>query len=312
MNNKKNSWLEKLRVGLKKSTLLIGDSIKHSFLNQNTQKLEENQIESIFENLIQGDVGVEFAEDICKSLKRQSFENVEKALEIVYQQIIDVLSPFSQPFYIQKSENTHVILVSGVNGSGKTTSIAKLTYMCLKAGLSVEWAACDTFRAAALEQLRIWGERLNVPLYSEYPGHSQKIDPASLAFYALEQATQKKTNVLFIDTAGRLQNNEALMNELARIVKVLRKIDSQSPHQSLLIIDGSTGQNAYSQVELFKKYIPLSGLVITKLDGTSKAGFFIKICQKTKLPVVAIGVGEQLDDMNTLNPQEFSQALLGL
>lgn len=313
--NMAGSWFRRLKDGLKKSAQSLGDGIRESLLGGISGRLTEDQLDTIFETLIQGDVGVAFAEKVCERLRSQKFESPEAALKQVAQEIANELRPFAQPFGVpsaSSSKRPHVILVSGVNGSGKTTSIAKLTYLCQQQGLSVAWAACDTFRAAATDQLRVWAERLGVPVDETYPGHGERIDPASLAYYALEKATQNQTNVLFIDTAGRLHNNEALMNELSRIVKVIRKIDPTAPNQSLLVLDGTTGQNALVQVELFQKYVPLTGLILTKLDGTSRAGFFVALCQKLQLPVVAVGVGEQIDAMNALNPDEFASALVGV
>ncbi|MDR1907958.1 MAG: signal recognition particle-docking protein FtsY [Holosporales bacterium] len=302
------AWLDKLKSGLKKSRQLIGDTVRKAF----AEKGAALQIDEIFDSLIQGDVGIETSEDICNILRKQRLNSVDVALQEIAKLITENLTPASQPFHVERGDSTHVVLVSGVNGSGKTTSIAKLTKQCLAQGLTVEWAACDTFRAAAVEQLCVWGERLNVPVYTTYPGQRERVDPAALAYHAFEQARRNRADVLFLDTAGRLQNNESLMRELGRVANVLAKVDATAPHQSLLVIDGTTGQNAYLQVDLFKSFVPVTGLVITKLDGTSKAGFLIGLYKKTKIPVVAIGVGEQMDDLNVLDAQLFAQSLLGL
>lgn len=303
-------WLQKMRLGLKKSAQVVGGGLARS-LSSNVQYLGEEQWEEIFETLVMGDVGPEFSQQICEKLKKQKWTSAENVLSALEDEIVLELEPFSQPFHVEPQSNPVVILMAGVNGSGKTTTIAKLTHQCLEKGLHVEWAACDTFRAAAVEQLTEWGRRLGVKIYSEYPGHGSKIDPASLAYYALQQATEKHTDVLFIDTAGRLQNNEALMGELGRTVKVLRKIDNTAPQQTLLVLDAATGQNLASQVTLFRRFVPITGLVITKLDGSSRAGAMIPICQKTGLPVVAIGVGESIEDMGAWQPRAWAWALLG-
>lgn len=309
------SWLEKLKGGLKKSTQPLTSGLLKT-LSGGSGALSEEQLEAIFETLVQGDVGTDFAGKVCERLKNRSFSSSEEALRDVAHEIAHELRPFAQPFAVPPKDACphppHVVLVSGVNGSGKTTSIAKLTHLCQQQNLRVAWAACDTFRAAAVDQLKVWADRLGVPVYDMYPGHGSRIDPASLAYYAFEAAQKEDTDVLFIDTAGRLHNNEALMGELSRIVKALRKLDVSVPHQSLLVVDGTTGQNALVQVELFRKFIPLTGLILTKLDGTSRAGFFLPLCKKLALPVVAIGVGEQVDAMNALDPDEFAAALVGL
>jgi fused signal recognition particle receptor len=302
------TWLDKLKSGLKKSSQLIESGIRRAF----SEKTKEIQINDVFDCLILSDIGIETANTICDDLKKCKFGCADDALRKVAELIVLRLSSAAQPFCVTTTNSTHVVLVSGVNGSGKTTSIAKLTKQCLDLGLTVEWAACDTFRAGAVDQLCVWGTRLGVHVYTTYPGQGAKPSPSALAYSALEQAKRNGVNVLFVDTAGRLQNNEPLMKELAHIATVLKKVDPAAPHQSLLVIDGTSGQNAFSQVELFKKFVPLSGIVVTKLDGTSKAGFLVGMFQKTQIPVVAIGVGERIDDMNTFDAQAFAHAIVGL
>jgi fused signal recognition particle receptor len=301
-------WFEKLQQGLRKSAKFIGGGLKSVF-SESTASLSGDQIESVFELLIQGDVGVEAADKICNMLKSKSFSSADEAMAAIALEIEMAIAKFSSPFSVSRQGKPSVILVSGVNGSGKTTTIAKLTKKCIDQGLSVEWGACDTFRAAATEQLLVWGQRLGVNTYSNYR-QTTKPDPASLAFFSLEEATKRGTDALFIDTAGRLQNNDQLMHELAKIARVLKKIDPAAPTHSLLVVDATTGQNAHSQVNLFQRYIPLTGIVVTKLDGTSKAGFLVELCKKTSIPVVAIGVGEGLDDMDYLDPHAFANGLV--
>jgi fused signal recognition particle receptor len=205
----------------------------------------------------------------------------------------------------------YVVIFAGVNGSGKTTTIAKLTHQLLAQKLSVEWAACDTFRAAAVDQMQVWADRLGVHVYKGEQ-NGKKVDPASVAFQAFQQALSKKTDVLFIDTAGRLHNNDQLMQELAKIVRTLHKIDERLPQQSLLVLDGSTGQNANQQVEGFRKIIPQPNIVVTKLDGTAKAGFLVGICEMFGGNIAAVGIGEQLEDLGFFEPCVFAASVVGL
>lgn len=305
------AWFEKLRQGLKKSAQVLGKGLERSF-SSGQKRLTDEQCDEIFETLIMGDVGTEFATNICQKLQKKEFSGPQEALEFIGREIEAQLQPFAQPFEIAPPATPHVVVMVGVNGSGKTTSIAKLTKKCLQNGLSVEWAACDTFRAAAADQLAVWAERLGVNLYTEYPGHGAKMDQASLAYYAHQQAQAHGTDVLFVDTAGRLHNNTSLMAELARVVSVLKKLDAAAPHQVLLVLDAATGQNLISQVQTFQQTVHITGLIMTKLDGTAKAGALIPIVNKTNLPVVAIGVGEGVDDMGAWEPCAWTRALLGL
>jgi fused signal recognition particle receptor len=302
------AWLSKLRDGLKKSSQLIEDSIRGAFSRNGTNV----SFDDIFDSLICSDMGVDASEEICNELKRQKFSTPEELLEKVAKSIELRLCSASKPFVVPQRDSTHIILMAGVNGSGKTTSIAKLTKQCLDKGLSVEWAACDTFRAGAVDQLCFWGARLGVGVYTTYSGQGAKVLPAALAYSAAERAKQKGTNVLFVDTAGRLQNNAPLMQELGKIVSTLKKVDPLAPHQTLLVLDGTAGQNAFVQLELFKEVVPITGLVVSKLDGTSKAGFLVGMYSKTQTPIVAVGVGEQLDDMNALDINAFARGLVGL
>lgn len=307
----KESWSQKLRLGLKKTSQAFGNNIRNIFSHNSDgiAKLSPEVIDEFYDLLIQGDIGPSTASEICESLKTQKFVDKNDAIDLLIKQFTDCLLPYSQPFAISPSSaSPQIILMAGVNGSGKTTTIAKLTQQCLDKNLSVEWAACDTFRAAAIEQIEVWSKRLRVPLYQP-SDFSHATDPASIAYQAFQHATQKQTDVLFIDTAGRLQNNTPLMRELSKIVRVLKKIDPSAPHQSLLILDGTTGQNTYSQVVHFSEIIPITGLVITKLDGTAKAGFIIELCKKTQLPITAIGVGEGIHDLNQLDCHVFAESL---
>lgn len=300
------SWLGKLKKGLHKSAQRLSEGLSRSF-GGGSAALSDEQIEELFETLIAGDVGTEAATMLCQNLKKRKAATAE----ILKEEIVSLLSSSVQPLEFKKTGHPQVILMVGVNGSGKTTSIAKLTRLYQEKGLNVMWAACDTFRAAAVDQLAVWSQRLSVPMLTEYPGHGSRIDPASLAYYALQQAMAQQADILFVDTAGRLHNNEALMQELARIAKSLTKLDPQAPQHVFLVLDATTGQSLIPQVQLFQKVVPVTGLILTKLDGTAKAGALIPITQKTHLPIVAIGVGEGLDDMDAWDPNSWAEALLG-
>ena len=218
-----------------------------------------------------------------------------------------IMGPVAKPLPIY-SQKPQVVLVVGVNGSGKTTTIGKLASQFRAAGKSVIIAAGDTFRAAAVEQLQVWGQRAGVPVLTAPEGS----DPASLAFDALTRAQAEGVDLLMIDTAGRLQNRADLMEELAKIVRVIRKVDPTAPHNTLLVLDATTGQNAVMQVEIFRKIADVSGLIMTKLDGTAKGGVLVSLADKFSLPIHAIGVGEQIDDLSPFDPDDFARALVGL
>ena len=277
--------------------------------DENRRVLDDAMLESLEELLIQSDMGVDTALRVTANIaegrlgKRISTEELKEALAT---EIARIMEPVARPLplYPQKPQ---VVLVVGVNGSGKTTTIGKLASQFKAAGKSVVIAAGDTFRAAAVEQLQIWGQRAGVPVLTAPEGS----DPASLAFDALTKAQASGADLLLIDTAGRLQNRADLMEELAKIVRVLRKIDPTAPHNTLLVLDATTGQNALLQVEIFRKIADVSGLVMTKLDGTARGGVLVALADKFGLPIHAIGVGEQIDDLAPFDPQDFANALVG-
>ena len=272
--------------------------------------LDDAMLESLEEVLIKADMGVETAVRVTANIaegrfgKRVSSGELRAALS---EEIARIMGPVARPLplYPQKPQ---VVLVVGVNGSGKTTTIGKLASQFKAAGKSVVIAAGDTFRAAAVEQLQVWGQRAGVPVLTAPEGS----DPASLAFDALTRAQAEGADLLMIDTAGRLQNRQDLMEELAKIVRVLRKKDPTAPHNTILVLDATTGQNAVSQVEIFRKIADVSGLVMTKLDGTAKGGVLVSLADKFGLPIHAIGLGEQIDDLAAFDPDEFARALVGL
>ncbi len=272
--------------------------------------LDDDMLEQLEELLITADMGVDTALRVTANMaegrmgKRLSAQEIK---ELLAREIARIMEPVAQPMPIFR-KTPQVVLVVGVNGSGKTTTIGKLASQFKAAGKSVVIAAGDTFRAAAVEQLQIWGERAGVPVLTAPEGS----DPASLAWDAMEQAERDGADLLMIDTAGRLQNRADLMEELAKIVRVIRKKDPSAPHNTLLVLDATTGQNALSQVETFRKLADVSGLVMTKLDGTARGGVLVALADKFGLPIHAIGVGEQIDDLAPFDPEEFAAALTGL
>ncbi len=271
--------------------------------------LDDAMLESLEELLIQADMGVDTAVRVTANIaegrfgKRISTPELRAALA---EEVARIMTPVARPMPLYPTK-PQVVLVVGVNGSGKTTTIGKLASQFKAAGKSVVIAAGDTFRAAAVEQLQIWGTRAGVPVLTAPEGS----DPASLAFDALTKARADGADLLLIDTAGRLQNRQDLMEELAKIVRVIRKVDPTAPHNTLLVLDATTGQNALLQVEIFRKIADVSGLVMTKLDGTAKGGVLVALADKFGLPIHAIGVGEQIDDLAPFDPDDFARALVG-
>ena len=273
------------------------------------RKFDDDMLEQLEELLIASDMGLDTAMRVAANMaqgnlgSRLSTSEIKKLLADEIEQIMENVA---QPLPIYP-KHPQVVLVVGVNGSGKTTTIGKLASQFKEAGKNVVIAAGDTFRAAAVEQLQIWGDRANVPVLVAPEGS----DPASLAFDALEKAQQEKADLLMIDTAGRLQNRTDLMEELAKIVRVLKKKDPEAPQNTILVLDATTGQNAISQVETFREIAEVSGLIMTKLDGTAKGGVLVALADKFGLPIHAIGIGEQIDDLAPFDPAEFAQALTG-
>jgi fused signal recognition particle receptor len=272
--------------------------------------LDDDMLESLEELLIAADMGVETSLKLAARMAEGRFGRrlgAREIKELLAAEIAAVLEPVARPMPIYP-RRPQVVLVVGVNGSGKTTTIGKLASQFRAAGKSVVIAAGDTFRAAAVEQLQIWGERAGVPVMTAAQGS----DPASLAYEAMARAEAEGADLLLIDTAGRLQNREDLMAELAKIVRVIRKRDPDAPHNTLLVLDATTGQNALGQVEIFQRIADVTGLVMTKLDGTAKGGVLVALADRFGLPIHAIGVGEAIDDLAPFDPQEFAAALTGL
>ena len=271
--------------------------------------LDDDMLEQLEELLIASDMGVDTALRVTANLAEGRYGkklSVAEIKQLLSDEISRIMEPVAKPLPIYP-KRPQVVLVVGVNGSGKTTTIGKLASQFRAAGKSVVIAAGDTFRAAAVEQLQIWGERAGVPVLTAPEGS----DPASLAFDSITKAQAEGADLLMIDTAGRLQNRADLMEELAKIVRVIRKKDPDAPHNTLLVLDATTGQNALSQVETFKKLADVTGLVMTKLDGTAKGGVLVALADKFGLPIHAIGVGEQIDDLAPFDPEDFAKALTG-
>jgi len=272
--------------------------------------LDDEMLEELEELLITTDMGVETSMRVTAAMAEGRFGKKLSAQEIkdlMAREIARIMEPVAKPLPIYQ-KTPQVVLVVGVNGSGKTTTIGKLASQFRAAGKSVVIAAGDTFRAAAVEQLQVWGERAGVPVLTAPEGS----DPASLAFDAMTEAQKIGADLLMIDTAGRLQNRADLMEELSKIVRVIQKKDPSAPHNTLLVLDATTGQNALNQVEVFQKLADVTGLVMTKLDGTAKGGVLVSLADKFGLPIHAIGVGEQIDDLAPFDPEDFAAALMGL
>lgn len=301
----KGSWFQRLRTGLSKTSSRLSDGISSIFTKR---KLDAATLDDLEDLLIQADLGVETATAITGAIGKGRFEkgiSADEVKEILATEVEKVLAPVTKPLAIDVTHRPHVILVVGVNGTGKTTTIGKLAERFRREGLKVMLAAGDTFRAAAIDQLKIWGERTGVPVVARAVG----ADASGLAYDALKEAKEQAVDVLLVDTAGRLQNKQALMEELEKVIRVLRKLDPAAPHDCVLVLDATTGQNALSQVEVFREKAGVTGLVMTKLDGTARGGILVAIAAKHRLPVHAVGVGEGVDDLQSFDPKDFARAI---
>jgi len=304
----KPNWLNRLKSGLSKSTTKLTDGIAGILTKR---KLDDDALEELEEVLITADLGPATAAKLTASLaatrfnKEVSEEEVRTALA---DEIDKILEPIAKPLAIDASHKPHVVLVVGVNGSGKTTTIGKLAQHYREQGLSVTLGAGDTFRAAAVEQLKIWGDRTGCPVISGKQGG----DAAGLAYDALQAAREQGADLLLIDTAGRLQNKTDLMAGLEKVSRVLKKLDEGAPHDCVLVLDATVGQNAHSQVKIFRDMVAVSGLVVTKLDGSAKGGVIVALAERFGLPVHAIGVGEGAEDLQPFNAKDYARDLMGL
>jgi fused signal recognition particle receptor len=303
----RKGFFARLKEGLSKSSKTISTQITTIFTKR---KLDSATLQDLEDTLIQADLGITVAERIIKAVATGRYDkevDPEEVKQILAAEVARVLAPVEVPFNFGE-EKPHVILVVGVNGSGKTTTIGKLGAIAMQEGFKVKFAACDTFRAAAIEQLTVWGQRIG----AETIWRPQGADAAGLAFDAMKAAQADGTDILFIDTAGRLHNKSYLMDELDKVVRVIKKYDPAAPHAVLLVLDATTGQNALAQAEAFTKVAGVTGLIMTKLDGTARGGILVAIAEKFKLPIHAIGVGETLEDLQPFDAEAFSRAIAGL
>jgi fused signal recognition particle receptor len=301
-----SGWFSRLKQGLSKSSSTITGSITAIFTKR---KLDKETLQELEDTLIQADLGIAVSERIIAAVSHGRYDkeiDPEEVKHILASEVARVLKPVEVPFNFG-AEKPFVILVVGVNGAGKTTTIGKLGSIATAEGFKVMFAACDTFRAAAVEQLSVWAKRIGATTKSAPIG----ADAAGLAFDALKQAREDGTDILFIDTAGRLQNKAYLMDELDKIVRVIKKMDASAPHAVLLVLDATTGQNALAQADIFTKVAGVTGLIMTKLDGTARGGILVAIAEKFKLPIHAIGVGESIDDLQPFDATAFARAIAG-
>src|ERR1041384_6848934 len=304
----KQSWWQRLSGGLKRTSASIGSAISELV---SKRKLDAATLEELEELLIRADLGVDVAARIAAAIGEGRYDKQVSDAEvkaILVAEVEKVLAPVAQPLAIDRGAKPFVILVVGVNGSGKTTTIGKLAARFRGEGRSVVLAAGDTFRAAAIDQLKIWGQRTGVKVIAKEQGS----DPASTAFEAVSTAKAEGTEILIMDTAGRLQNRAELMAELEKIVRVMKKVDASAPHAVLLVLDATVGQNALSQAAEFTRIAGVTGLVMTKLDGTARGGILVALAAKHKLPVHFIGVGEGVDDLAPFAARDFANAIAGI
>jgi fused signal recognition particle receptor len=304
----RRGWFNRLRAGLSRSSARLNDGINAIF---NRRRLDDAALEELEELLISSDMGIGVAGEVTESLRRTRFNqevSPEEVRTALAEQVIRLIEPVTRPLRIDHTRKPFVILVIGVNGSGKTTTIAKLAKQYRDQGLNVVLAAGDTFRAAAVEQLQIWGERTGCAVVTRPAGS----DAAGLAYDALVQAQNEGADVLLIDTAGRLHNKADLMGELQKIVRVVKKVDAAAPHSVLLVLDATTGQNAHAQAEIFRDMVGVTGIVMTKLDGTARGGVLVSLAEKYGIPIHAIGVGESADDLRPFEATAYARSLVGL
>ncbi len=300
-------FLSRLKQGLSRSTAKITESIAHVVVRR---RLDDASLETLEDALIAADLGTEVSRTIIASFRSSRFGHEVTETEVrdaLAEAVAKILTPVARPLTIDPSLRPHVVLVVGVNGTGKTTTIGKLAQQYRDDGLRPMLVAGDTFRAAAVEQLQVWGTRTGAPVVSG----ASETDPAGLAHTALERARAEDADVLLIDTAGRLHNKSVLMEELRKIVRVIRKLDPEAPHSVLLVLDATTGQNALAQVEVFREMVDVTGLIVTKLDGSARGGVVVALAQAFGLPVHAVGVGEQAADLRPFDPAAFARDLVG-
>jgi fused signal recognition particle receptor len=303
---KKLGFFARFRQRLSKTRLNIGSGL---FSLLKGKKIDDDLFEELEEQLIVADIGVDttlkIIDNLTKHANRKQLKDAEALYDLLKTDLTDILNKVEAPLTIDENKSPYVILMVGVNGVGKTTTIGKLAKKYQQQGKSVMLAAGDTFRAAAVEQLQVWGERNNIPVIAQQTG----ADSASVLFDAMDAAKARGADILIADTAGRLQNKDHLMNELSKVVRIMRKKDASAPHEIMLTIDAGTGQNAISQVQLFDQAVGLTGITLTKLDGTAKGGIIFSVADKFNLPIRYIGTGESIDDLREFNAKEFIDAL---
>lgn len=304
----RGGWFQRLKSGLSRTSDKLVGGIAALFTKK---KLDDATLQELEDLLITSDLGVATAAKLTSNLAAEKFDKEvtnEEVREAFAGDITDILEPIAKPLVLNPTNRPHVVLVCGVNGSGKTTTIGKLAQQWKSEGKNVWLAAGDTFRAAAIEQLQVWGERAGVPVVARPQGS----DPAALAFDAMTEARAARADVLIIDTAGRLQNRAELMDELAKVVRVIKKHTPDAPHDCLLVLDGTVGQNAHNQVKVFREMVEVTGLIVTKLDGSARGGVVVALAQDFALPVHAVGVGEQANDLRPFEARAFARSLMGL
>ena len=303
------SIFDKFKIGFKKSATSLTSGLRDIIVKK---EIDDNTLNKIEDFLIQSDVGVTASEEIKNEISGEKIDPKKDLINeinlIIKKYIINLMKPLEKDNFFKKKDNLNVILISGVNGVGKTTTIGKIGKILKSHGNKVIFSASDTFRAAAIEQLENWAQKIGVEIIKS----SQGADPASVAYKTLEEASKNNYTHALIDTAGRLQNKKNLMDEYKKIANVTKKIDSDAPHEVLLVLDATSGQNVINQVEEFNKIIPITGLIMTKLDGTAKGGILIAVAKKYKLPIVALGLGEKEDDLQIFNADKFAEAFVDI
>ena len=300
---------EKFKIGFKKSASTFTSGLRDIIIKKEIDDKTLNQIEDY---LIQSDVGVDASYEIKEIISTEKIDPKKEILNevnlILKNYIIKLMTPLEKNNFFEKNNKLKIVLISGVNGVGKTTTIGKIGKILKLNKNKILFSACDTFRAAAIEQLEKWAKKIDVEIIKSNPGS----DPASVAYKAIDTAKKNDFNYVLIDTAGRLQNKKNLMDEYKKIANVAKKIDEKAPHEVILILDATTGQNILNQVEVFNKIIPVTGLIMTKLDGTAKGGILIAVAKKYQLPIIALGLGEKEDDLQIFNAEKFASAFIGI
>lgn len=304
----KLGWFSRLKQGLKKSSSALTEGITGIFTKK---RLDASTLEELEDLLIMSDLGVAVSARVCERLAKNRFDksiSAEEVQQALAEEIGEIMGDVAKPLEVNGENTPHVILIVGVNGAGKTTTIGKMAKQFKNQGKSVMLAAGDTFRAAATQQLQIWGQRNNIPVVVGKEG----CDAAGLIYDAIEKARNTNTDILMVDTAGRLQNKGYLMDELKKIIRVISKFDQTAPHNTVLILDATTGQNAVLQTEVFLEMAGITGIIMTKLDGTARGGVLVACAEKFRLPIHAIGVGETIDDLQPFDASDFSKMLVGV